>query len=1420
MNTTGALMGETVGALKNGKDFKFDRALGMHPTERQTDVASELGIENPLAAFLVNVGSDPSSFLGAGAIRNTVKGASKSTIKNNVTLDKFKRFLDRAAEDKRKQKLPISTSKSINELASENTKRFKTPEGVKRLKEMGSTKDLNALRIVDDKTTAGYSQYNNIASNSNLDKYNLKLNRAIFDHELQHFVSPGKNNPINESLRKLDFLKKTKQNEIDIDNLRSNKGKPEEIYTIDDVKYFKKSGDKQLQSDYFKYRDEPAAHLAEARRKFLDSGEMKDAYEKVTPEKIKELYIKNRFNDSGIRLFNIIKPTASNFKIIADNMNKLPAVTGAIGAAAALNNKEEMALGGAPQYQSGRETSEDSPISAFLNKTQDNVNDWLGDTMNPKDINKLFDLDLMGQMKILEDEYAKIWDSVNDELGQPENESAINNDPRVNDAWLRMNSFRDANPEVLQYEQAEDPLRHAISSANTSRAIQQKVKNTPYIGGLLDYIGADKAAGFVGSNLAGIGHEAMTILNDDRDWKDKGKESWEDIYNNFQGSLIGAQDISQEEIANKAFELYNAKKLKEGIVYQQGGQPTAQEGNGEYVLNNLQDFTITQQELDYLNDKDNNYCPGGNCLENTKNAFNKTAGTIPGVKDYYETWEKDLQATSQKNKPTQEQIEEMPWYKGDGNVASVDSWDVQGKIVDSGGTTVYNKNNSDSTYTPGKAAIGSIYSFGPSSRKDSGNKKRNQGYSKEFNLQPSHHSVSVVGFDDESNENILYDAYFREYLNESELIKKWEDHGLNYELEAIGTPKNYTGLTRENLKGNKYLKQDKTVRPYELDLKKLQSLTEDNEVQYTERDSDGNVSSRQPRFNSLAMKPFVNSLKKNKGVLMDVLNIGNSQYDELANLAVALAMGESEGGAGLSLDFLGETQGLTQLNYENISKDEVLNKSLKKINSKLDKKERITDIGSLRNPSKSAIASLLYLSKVTSRSKQAHEQGLNPSERTFYDNSNSLKETFRYSSAKINKDSFYVDAIGERIPFKDIPGWDNKDTKEVTNYLNTVSKSNDYIAKLDDKGKIAVTMKTKGNSPNLSLGKRIGYFWQSPNSLKTGDAQGGNVHASRIDHYFNSINNLQSGDLIKSQLGNGEYKVSSGDTFYGIANKNNVTWDELKKANPNIGYNNLKLNQSIVIPKKIDKSADVSKLETVKESVQDFQITPQLLYKQAYIESNLNPKAKNSLGYMGLGQIGKSLINDYKKANKVDTVDPFDPKQNYDVQAWSMNELFNSSFIDKPGSTMENRLLKSLASYNWGRGNVLNLLKAQKAKGSDIYNSTEWMQHLPKETKEYIQMIVYDGKPEKRPFVQENFLKTTTDEKYKDLRALYNYKQGGEPNLFNMYSGYINGDYDGTEFESKAALTYDKLNRVYYKEAKDAGMHVPNYIMTYVIGNS
>ena len=242
-------------------------------------------------------------------------------------------------------------------------------------------------------------------------------------------------------------------------------------------------------------------------------------------------------------------------------------------------------------------------------------------------------------------------------------------------------------------------------------------------------------------------------------------------------------------------------------------------------------------------------------------------------------------------------------------------------------------------------------------------------------------------------------------------------------------------------------------------------------------------------------------------------------------------------------------------------------------------------------------------------------------------------------------------------------------------------------------------------------------------------------------------------------------------------------------------------------------------VEKVKEE-QSFTITPQLLYKQAFIESNLDPKAKNSKGYKGLGQIGDNLISDYKKANKVDKIDPFDPKQNYAVHSWSMNELYNSSFIDKPGSTNEVKLAKALAAYNWGRGNMLKFLNDKKEKGVDIYKSTDWLSELPKETREYIDMIMYDGSTEGRPKVQENFIKTTTDNLYKPLRTLYGYKQGGEINELDMYKNYIDGVYNEADQEVDAQKIYDKLNRIHYKDAKSLGMSPANYILTHVMAKA
>ena len=61
---------------------------------------------------------------------------------------------------------------------------------------------------------------------------------------------------------------------------------------------------------------------------------------------------------------------------------------------------------------------------------------------------------------------------------------------------------------------------------------------------------------------------------------------------------------------------------------------------------------------------------------------------------------------------------------------------------------------------------------------------------------------------------------------------------------------------------------------------------------------------------------------------------------------------------------------------------------------------------------------------------------------------------------------------------------------------------------------------------------------------------------------------LQDGgeSLPMAQTGNGEYKVKSGDTFYGIANRNNISWKDLKAFNPDLNIDQLKLNQIIKLP--------------------------------------------------------------------------------------------------------------------------------------------------------------------------------------------------------------------------------------------------------------
>ena len=217
-------------------------------------------------------------------------------------------------------------------------------------------------------------------------------------------------------------------------------------------------------------------------------------------------------------------------------------------------------------------------------------------------------------------------------------------------------------------------------------------------------------------------------------------------------------------------------------------------------------------------------------------------------------------------------------------------------------------------------------------------------------------------------------------------------------------------------------------------------------------------------------------------------------------------------------------------------------------------------------------------------------------------------------------------------------------------------------------------------------------------------------------------------------------------------------------------------------------------------------ITNELLAKQAYVESNWDPKIKNSLGYMGLGQIGNAIIADYKQKNNIEgELDPYDPVQNAAVQRWSMNELYNAPWINKEGSSPENRLAKTLAAYNWGRGDLFDMLTRQKEKGIDIYKGSEWLNDLPQKTQDYIKMITTDYyAPEKRQHIQENYLKALEDTSYSPIKSIYFKQRGGE--TYTIQSGDNLG-------KIAAQYNMDYKDLASFNNIADPNLIMPNQVL-------
>ena len=130
--------------------------------------------------------------------------------------------------------------------------------------------------------------------------------------------------------------------------------------------------------------------------------------------------------------------------------------------------------------------------------------------------------------------------------------------------------------------------------------------------------------------------------------------------------------------------------------------------------------------------------------------------------------------------------------------------------------------------------------------------------------------------------------------------------------------------------------------------------------------------------------------------------------------------------------------------------------------------------------------------------------------------------------------------------------------------------------------------------------------------------------------------------------------------------------------------------------------------------------------------------------------------------------------------------------------------------------NFNNLDQSQIDKINEYYN--KGAKPSKKEVKELLENLDMTGKQMKKLIKGSSMYKDANwfEQQAANVGLNAYLKKGGESKIYKVYKDYINGN----ATDKNSEMVYDKLNRIHYKDAKQAGMGVPNYIMSYLVGNS
>lgn len=304
--------------------------------------------------------------------------------------------------------------------------------------------------------------------------------------------------------------------------------------------------------------------------------------------------------------------------------------------------------------------------------------------------------------------------------------------------------------------------------------------------------------------------------------------------------------------------------------------------------------------------------------------------------------------------------------------------------------------------------------------------------------------------------------------------------------------------------------------------------------------------------------------------------------------------------------------------------------------------------------------------------------------------------------------------------------------------------------------------------------------------------------------------------LDKLQDGNGEYQVKKGDTFYGIANRNNISWDKLKEANPNLNIDKLSLGQKIIVPGyKSPEPVVENKPKKEFNPYKDIDSTSQErrfeLDKALKKVASLEPENKNLYGNL---LMVAAMENSYG-------ANPDSYKRTYTRGPMSIDDIAYKDLFEPRGEN--NKYLSS--QKNWF--NYLSDLGFDYTKMDKTLRSNDPLAGVA------AARIQYGRTPEALPDVNDPeamynyymkyYNRTEADHKERFMgwynELLKDKEYGGDPS-YNVYKKFMAGGFISKDEEKEAEKVYDKLNRIHYSDAKSLGMSPANYIMTHIIRNS